>query len=597
MKPEQTNFPKDSIPPHRKKIIFLSALLIIILGFAAYGNSINSQFILDDEHLIENNTYIKNWSHMPQLFSEDIGAGVGLGYHAYRPLQMVTYMIDYSLWKLNPFGYHLTNIVLHILVALGIYFLINALFNDHFLSLLTGSFYVVHPIHTEVVTYISGRADSLALLFMLLSFFFYLKCSPSKGIGTYLLLLLSYSLALLSRENSLILPVLMLLYHYSFEKKLKVKAFFSIVGLAGLYILLRITILGALLIGRLDTSTLIQRLPGFFIAITSYIRLLFFPFNLHMEYGNFLFSWGDLKAILGVVILFAVLIYAFRRKRDDQLVFFSITWFVVALFPVSNLFPINAYMAEHWLYVPSIGFFLIAAKAISSLCRTKNFKTPATIIAISLLIFYSYLTIRQNVYWKEPLHFYERTLKYAPHSARMYSGLGIIYNAMGKREEAVTLYKKAIEIKSDYAKAHYNLGIAYAAMNKKEEAVAAYKKAIGINADYIEAYNNLGTVYVALNKNEEAVAIYKKAIEINADYGEVYNNLGIAYAGMNKKEEAATLFKQAIEIDPSYANSYSNLALIYFQKKQYKLAIEFFDKARSLGFTKPELLEALKPYR
>ena len=101
-----------------KKKFFLPIILIIILGFAVYGNSLNGQFIWDDEHLIENNPNIKSWSYLPRIFTEDIGAGGGKEYSFYRPLQMMTYMADYSLWRLNVKGYHLTNIILHILVAL-----------------------------------------------------------------------------------------------------------------------------------------------------------------------------------------------------------------------------------------------------------------------------------------------------------------------------------------------------------------------------------------------------------------------------------------------------------------------------------------------
>jgi len=357
---KQPDSPKEIEVPARKKSILFSIVLIIILGFTVYGNSLNGKFIWDDEFLIEKNKYIKSWSSIPLIFSEDIGRGGGKEYSFYRPLQMTTYMIDYSLWKLNPKGYHLTNILLHIFVALSIYWLMNIILNNNLLSLLTAVFYVIHPIHTEAVTYISGRADPLALLFMLLCFVFYIK-NPPKGIGVYLLMVLSYVLALLSRENSLILPVLLLLYCYSFKKKLKVKEFFSLVGIACIYVLFRVTVLKAMLTHEAHTTTLFQRLPGFFVAVTDYARLLFLPLKLHMEYGNVLFPWGNLKAILGVIILFALLLYAFKRRKDDNLVFFSISWFFVALLPVSNLYPINAYMAEHWLYVPSIGFFLIAA--------------------------------------------------------------------------------------------------------------------------------------------------------------------------------------------------------------------------------------------
>ncbi len=583
--------------------------LIIIMGFAVYSNSFNSNFFWDDGLLIKNNEYIRSWTNLAHLFTKDIGSGGGTGktYTSYRPLQMVTYMVDYSLWTLNPKGYHLTNILLHISAALGVYWLINMIFRENWLSLLTGLLFVVHPIHTEAVTYISGRADPLALLFMLLCFIFYIKSYGSKGMGAPILMLLSYAFALLSRENSLILPVLLLLYHYSFKKKVRIEKFLPVAGLAAVYIVLRATVLKALLAADVaHTTTLFQRLPGFFVAVATYSKLLFLPFDLHMEYGLKLFPWGNFKAILGIIIVCAVLIYVFRRKNNDQLVFFSILWFFITLLPVSNLYPINAYMAEHWLYLPSIGFFLIMAKAISigaTLPRRQAGGCPpllkilTIIFTVGLFAFYSYLTIKQNTYWQDPIHFYERTLKYAPDSSRAYNNLGANYNAVNQKEKAVTAYQRAIDITPKNTDAYYNLGNIYSDLGKKEEAMAAYKKVIKIKPDYAQAHNNLGNIYADMNKKEEAVASYKKAITIKADFVDAYNNLGNTYTSMNRKEEAEALLKKAIKLKPDYAVAYSNLAIIYFKKKQYPLAVEYFKKAEDLGFVHPSLLEALKPYR
>lgn len=619
--------------PSKLPQIFLSITLIIVLGFAAYGNSLNNGFIWDDDILVENNEHIKSWSYLAQVFTKDLGAGTGNEFTSYRPIQTATYMMDYSLWKLNPRGFHLTNIVLHIAAALSLYWLINIIFNNNFLSLLTAALFVVHPIHVEAVAYISGRADPLSLLFMLLCFISYIKSPPSKHTGVYILMLLSYALALFSRENSLILPVLVLLYHYSFKKKIMVREFVSIVIIASFYVLLRMTVLKSMLAHAPYTTTALQRLPGFFVAVTTYVKLLFLPFNLHMEYGSAVFHWGNPQAILGVVLLLTLLIYAFRKRKDQKLVFFSVLWFFVALLPVANLYPINSYMAEHWLYLPSIGFFLIIAKAIHSLHKAKagDFRILVTVLVMGLFIFYTTLTIKQNIYWGNPVSFYKRTLKYAPDSSKLhynlgnaygaigknkesiaaykkateikpdyleaYSNLGTIYHAINKNKEAIAAYKKAIAIKPDSAIAYYNLGNAYNTMSKSEEAIAAYKKVIEINPGYANAYTSLGNIYETVNKNEEAIAAYQKAVESNPDAVEIYNRFAKTCIALGKKEEAAVIYRRIIEIDPNYADAYNGLAVIYFDKKQYQLAIEYYDQATKRGFTNRAFMEALKPFR
>ena len=370
----------------KNKISLTSVILIIILGFAVYSNSILGQFIWDDNYLVKDNVYIRNWSHINKIFTRSTAAGAG-GKESisYRPLQVFTFLIDHSLWGLDVKGYHLTNIILHILVALSIFWLVNILYGDRLLCLLTSILFLVHPIHTEAIAYISGRADPLGLLFMLLCFILYIKNYSLENTGLYILILLSYALALLSRESSLILPGLLLLYHYIFRKKIKVKGVLSIASISLIYIVLRLTVLSFKLPHLYASTTILDRIPGLFVALADYTRLLFLPFNLHMEYGNRLFHLADPKAITGLLVFFLLLIYAFKRRHTDKLVSFSIFWFFVALLPSANLYPINAYMAEHWLYAPSIGFFLLLANGLSYMQRAKHLKIFALISTIRLL--------------------------------------------------------------------------------------------------------------------------------------------------------------------------------------------------------------------
>ncbi|OGW75826.1 MAG: hypothetical protein A2Z72_04135 [Omnitrophica bacterium RBG_13_46_9] len=582
-----------------KNRVLISVTLMVILGFAAYGNSLKGKFIWDDEYLIRDNPYIRTWSCLPKLFTEDIGTGPVVGHFLYRPLQMVTYMADYSLWRLDVRGYHFTNILLHILTALAIYWLVNILYDDRTLSLFTSVLFITHPIHVEAVTYISGRADSLALLFMLISFIFYIKCINTGNPVFCAFALLSYVAALLSRESSLILPALLLLYHYTFRKRPSFKCFLSVFGIALVYILFRLTVLKYLLPHLPGYSSLFERLPGFFVAITNYIRLMLLPVNLHMEYGNRFFDFSDPKAIAGVLILFSLLGYAFRKRNSNRLLFFSVYWFFVTLLPVSCIYPFPmAYMAEHWLYVPSIGFFLLVAYGLRRLYGIKVFKVPVIVFMISLAAFYSFLTHRYNEYWREPIKFYERTLRHVPDSIRTLGTLANRYRDMGKHDEAVALYEKLIKLNPNSAKAYNNLGVTYSVQGKYRESITPFKKALEIDPFYAKAYNNLGSAYKGLGEYREAVAAFKKAVEIDPFYAKAYNNLGSAYGYLKEYDEAITAFKEALNIEPNYPVVHNNLALAYYKKEQYHLAIEHCDMAVNLGYeVHPELLKLLEQYR
>jgi tetratricopeptide (TPR) repeat protein len=350
-----------------------------------------------------------------------------------------------------------------------------------------------------------------------------------------------------------------------------------------------------------------------------------------MEYGNGTFPFFDLRVIAGVLIFLALVILSLRSREGNRLLSFSIAWFLIALAPQSNLYPINAYMAEHWLYLPSMGFFLILGKALGSLFKRPRLKPLALALAALLVAYYSSLTIQQNTYWRDPIAFYERTLTYAPDSPRVYNNLGTLYsdagrheesiaslrkaielkpafsdafynlgkayNAIGKYQEAIASYRRAIELNPAFAYAYYNLALAYAACGKHDEAIASYKKAIEVNPEYADACYNLGNEYGSIGQHKEAIASYKRAIEINTHFVYAYNNLGNAYSTIGQYEEAIASYKKALELRPDYAEAYCNLSAAYLHAKHYRLAIEYCDRAKALGLVNNELLETLKPYR
>ncbi|MBN3039058.1 MAG: tetratricopeptide repeat protein [Candidatus Omnitrophica bacterium] len=613
--------------------VAISCLLITLVILAVYANALDAGFIWDDRNLIEENVYLKKWFNLPNFFSKEIWKSFEAKYYFYRPLLMISFLADYSLWGLDAQGYHLVNVILHILASLALFWLISILYKDWLLALFTGLLFGLHPVHTEAVTYISGRGNSMALLFMLLCFIFYIKYQEKKDLWACIAVPAAFVFALLSSEISLILPALLLLYHYNFRKRIKVAEFSSLAAIALLYIGARIVFFRELLPHVSSSSALLQRLPGFFVAISTYIKLLFLPFSLHMGYAKALFDFSDPLAIRGMCIVFAsvLLLLVFKKKRSSSVLSFALGWFFLSLLPVSNLYPINAYMAEHWLYLPSIGFFLILGKGLSSLYRVKYGKMPAVIMLALLLIFYSVLIAKQNRFWSEPIAFYKQALKYIKDDPRIYNELGRAYAARREYSEAVPMFRQAARINSQYYRAYYNLGnvyqdlgqyqkalaeytrslqtnpyfarthnnlgATYYAMGKNEEAVLAFNRALGLDPDFAAGYYNLGNAYRAQGKNKEAISAFLKAIDIEPGFAQAHYNLGNAYQQLGQSESAIEYYKSAISYDPSNYRAYNNLAIMYFRQKQYDLAIKYADQAQALGFENPALLDALESHR
>lgn len=553
--------------------------LIAILGIALYGNSLKGNFLSDDDYLVKQNSLIMKWSGIPHLFTKDIAAGGGERWNSYRPLQMLTYAMDYSLWGFNPVGYHLTNLMLHILAALSVYFLANSLFADPLLSLTASLLFLAHPVHTEAVAFISGRADSLAAIFTLLAFVLYVKNAQSPEPLRTVLCACMYALALLSRENALILPAILLLYHWIFRQRLRIGQFLPLLALALVYLAIRLTILKPLLSNLVYSTTLAQRAPGFPVAMLHYLRLLLVPLDLHMHYGNPTFTFTDPGAIAGMALIVLLMIIGWATRGWNRLLSFSAFWFLITLLPQSNLYPINAYMAEHWLYLPSVGFFIALGAALAALSRRGGLEALACCALVILLVAYTWLTVRQNNYWRDPITYYERTLRHAPDNPTYWNSLGNSLSSTGRRREAIVAYRKALALKPLFPEACNNLGVELKDAGEREEAITLLKEAIALKPRYAEAVSNLGLVYGDAGMKEEAAALFRKAMELDPAYGEAYNNLAIEYVRAGRKEEAAALLRRAIELNPAHESAYLNLGLVYKDIGKECEAMDLFRRA------------------
>jgi hypothetical protein len=542
--------------------LFIPLFLIIAFGFAIYANVINGKFIWDDNLLIAENAYVKNFSGIKMALSRDIGSGSGSRFGYYRPLQLISYMFEYAFFGSDPRIYHITNILLHLLVALGVFWLATVIYGNRLFAFLSAMLFVAHPLQTETVAYISDRADLLCALFFVIGFIFYLKYIKSKSSPFYLVATAGYTLALFSKENALGFIPILLIYHYVFREKLNIMRLLPIAAITATYLVLRSLILNPVSPDTAVLSSIFTRLPGFFVAVTNYLRLLFLPYGLHFDYGNKIFYFLDFRAISGAILYFLFIIYAIMNKGKDAVVSFGILWFIIMLMPNSGIYPVTAfYMAEHYLYLPFIGFSFVLSKYLVRVYNPKASKITFAFIVSALIILYGYLTVRQNNYWIKPMDFYRRTLYFTPDSAEIY----------------------------------YNLASEYDRINNKGVAIALYKKSIDLDPGFDKAYNSLGVIYSKLNRKDEALILFKKALDLNPQSANICNNLGILYYELGKKDESFVFFKKAFQINPDYPVVLYNLAVAYYYRKEYLLSGEYCDKAIRLGYKgNPDFIKALK---
>lgn len=636
-----------------------SYIILSILSVIIFCNSLGNAFVYDDSATIVNNTLIKSWENFYTIFS--FNYFILSGELSYRPIVTLSYFIDYSLWGLNPLGFHLTNVLLQVWNTLLFYTLLKRiaalgdcqnLMNDlalnrssfasntkwdsdagfpenykqvfkvNIFAFVSALLFATHPILTEAVNSISYREDLFAAFFFLISFILFLKIDDKSLYGVKYLLyyagsLCSYALALFSKEMAVTLPVLMVLFTIFYSSP--GNAFREVIKrVKGIYIGYFIITIFYLMIQfvlfrhthvKLDQTR--QSLCVMLKVLALYIKLLFLPLNLNADYVVPPITAGVTSLIVSICIVITVAILIARLCKSNKQYGFFILWFFITLLPVSNIIPIGNIMAERYLYIPIMGFL----GAVGTLIQNCNARRSITILSFGIvIIIFGCMGIYRNGIWHDEFTLWHSTSQREPNSARAHHNLGVVHSTKGFYEYAELEYKKTLQINPRDTEAHYNLGNAYERKGMTDDAIKEYQEAIHGNPFYANAYNNLGSIFKKKLLFDKAVEFYKKAIQCNPFNPNYYNNLGLCFYENKLYEEAIIEFKKALKIDPQMSSVHNNLGNTYkgigdFEKSfiEYKAAIgsashnaDNADAHNNLGIlytNKDQLEEALEEFK
>lgn len=441
-----------------KRRLVLPLLLLIAAGTGVYINTLDGEWVWDDASSILLHRHVQDPSRFAQLFREDQHAfGRGQG-NFYRPLVSASFMLDYQLsggprpapdqfrppMDLSPRWFHVSNIFWHVLAACLFYLLMIRLEVPVASALLAALIYTVHPLHTEAVAYISGRADMMSAAFMYAGLLtgIYAVSRPSWGYAGFPVLF--FAMALLSKESSLIFPVLwivvlILVYLNQKQQDELKKSQWSpfnphTVILTGaiavtliLYLVLRNTVL---YFGGSDAGGSVKGLGTRLVetgqAFTLYLGLLFYPSGLHMERS--LDGFSVVYSYIGWFLIFLslALIWFTWRKRW-YFASAGMIWFLAAWLPISGIYPLNAPMGEHWMYVPMAGFWLSAITLLWTLIHSDRLKGAFCILIGLFVVFLGMLTIDRNRVWHDNETLFRDTLAHNPNSIRVHYNLAVMY--------------------------------------------------------------------------------------------------------------------------------------------------------------------------
>ncbi len=563
-------------PVETGRLKFFLAGLIGILAAAVYLQTPANGFVGDDPILILQNPQVTGQEPLTNIFSSRFFEARQNKSVYYRPLVVFSYWLEYRLWGNRAAGYHLTNLLIHSLVSMLAFLTLAKWSKNIRLGALAGLIFALHPAHTQSVSWIAGRTDLFCGLFSLGVFYLYLHGRDQGGPAAWKIIplaALSFTLALLAKELAVVLPALLILSEWfrpgpgKFTERRWLFSFYAMLAaVLAIYFLLRVRVVGLALgyagqsahnwypAGGADFSPLatILKIQGY------YLQTLLLPIHLCFESrltpsASFFDPQIGTGVLAGGFIL-ALVVVGWRRWPE---IGFGILWYLIALFPVSNLIPIFELTMEHFLYLPSLGYALALAGALIRLeagLKAEGAGWPRKIFltcVIMLLALLAILTVNRNRVWKNDK----------------------------------TVFHDAVSKSLTRMRSNHNLGSAQLAESNPGAAMRSFQRAlIGDPGDWADRYN-LGKIYFQAGKDAEAWELFEETARLNPGYAKAQDALGICLERKGDWEGAVRQYQKALEIEPGFAAGREHLARAYLMMGQCGNAREAIAK---LGDRIPE---------
>ena len=538
--------------------------LLTVVTLAVYWQVSQYNFVRFDDYY-----YVVENRHILSGFTLD---GINRAFstvdvdYLWHPLIWLSFMLDYQIFGLNPGGYHLTNVILHILSTLLLFWLFNRMTGSVWKSAFVAGFFALHPLHVESVAWIAERKDTLSAFFWMLTLCLYVYYTEKPVIGRYILILVSFVCALMSKPMVVTLPVIMILLDYwplgrlqsrktaanltnvnpvssnkkrekkkskkeelkgnkfpSNDRNLSEAKFAGIIPLWQLrekipfFILSAVFSVITLLIKdplrkRFPFSVRIENAP---VSFVTYLEKTFWPHDLAVFYpfSDQLPIWQVLGSALLILVVTSAVILMARRL---PYLFVGWFWYAMTILPVIGFFPSGKHaMADRYHYLPSIGISIMLAWGIPFLFKREDTRKKILLPAgIAVLTILAILTWHQCGYWKNSITLFEHTLQVTKNNYLAHLNLGVALFDEGKMEEAIDHYNESIRLKPDNARAYYSRGLAYITTGQNEYALDDYNKALFYQPDYAGAYNNRAFVYLNLRNLKAGCSDAQKACEL-----------------------------------------------------------------------------------
>jgi Flp pilus assembly protein TadD len=618
---------------------WLPAVMLALLTTALYWPATHHDFVnYDDDKYVTDNHHVASG-----LTLENIRWAFRSGYAAnWHPLTWLSHMLDCDLFGLNPWGHHLTNVLLHALNAALVFALLRRMTGATWRSLLAAALFAVHPLRVESVAWVAERKDVLSGCLGLLALVFYARYAEvqrqapePRGVRRetgdtprasripssifYLLSLLFFALGLMSKPMLVTWPLVMLLLDYwplrrfgpspltarlstpgsqpsALDSQLSTALrlvrektpFFVLAALASVVAWVAQRQEGAM--ASSASLALGARSGNALISYCRYLGKMFWPRDLGVFYPH-PGHWPLGKVLAAGALLLSVSAILWGQRRRYPFLLVGWLWFCGTLVPVIGLAQVGVQaLADRYTYIPSVGLLVLAVWGAHELARGWQYGVIAlSVAACAAIALCLDLTRQQLGYWKDSEALFRHALEVTANNPTARNNLGVALEKRGQTDEAFRQYQEAIRLEPGYAKARINLGNALAKKGEIDKAISQYQEAVRLRPDDADAYYNLGNALGRKGQTDEAIRQFQEAIRLKPDDAEARSNLGLALDRKGQTDEAIRQFQEAIRLKPDYAKAHSNLGVALDRKGQTGEAMSQFQEAIRL---KPDYAEA-----
>lgn len=583
---------------HKRIITLLSNNMAAFLGLGglclvAYANALNAPWYFDDFDNIVENIRLRDLSlNMSQFYRT-------------RGIANLSFALNYHWGGVNVFGYHLVNLLIHWVTSGLVFLLLKRVFTETPLIPFLGAvLFALHPLQTQAVTYVVQRMTCLSGLFFFSAMELYCRFRTLKKNCTayhvwlfifYLGALVTGAAAVMTKENTAVLPVALLLFDLCFlphnDNKSRWRSGFLVLPFMAVPLWVAWQSLMTPLMGgrsmqdignvqTLSTQkniTPINYLVTEFSVLWLYLRLMFVPLGQALDYAypltEKLVSVKNIVACAGLMALLCWAGWLFKRNRWMA---FGILWFFLGLSVESTLIPLDP-VFEHRLYIPMFGFVVFVLGGLLRAAPINRARWILLVIAGVLLT----LTVQRNALWNDPVAFYRDNFNRVPHSERVVTSLSSALSKEKKFDESIEVLRKGIEVAPGYWQLYRNLAGDLLQLKKYDQAMTVLQQGLSVNPVAAELYIRLGILYDYLGQPQEALDVLHRALKTKKNLPKLYLTIGTVHAGQQEWQQAMEFYRKSLDLIDENSVAHDNLGIALYQtgdllaaRKEFQRAIE-----------------------